>query len=86
MTMATLTVATIDHPTQDRASALPVPHDFPFATCSVCRFPIPQWDLAGGEYEHRHASTCATTHESDQADRSDRAGLDGAQRRVGGLP
>ena len=37
----------------------PVPHDFPFPTCWVCRFPIPPWDLAGGEYEHRHASTCA---------------------------
>jgi hypothetical protein len=38
--------------------AAPVPHDFPFPSCSVCRFPIPPWDLAGGEYEQRHASTC----------------------------
>lgn len=33
-------------------------HDFPHPTCCVCRFPIPRWDLAGTEYEHRHASTC----------------------------
>ena len=33
-------------------------HDFPYLTCGVCRFPIPPWDLAGTDYEHRHASTC----------------------------
>ena len=36
-------------------------HDFPYLTCCVCRFPIPPWDLAGDEYEHRHASTCTPT-------------------------
>ena len=36
----------------------PVPHDFPYPTCCVCGFPIPAWDLAGDEYQPRHASTC----------------------------
>jgi len=38
--------------------AVPVPHDFPFLTCTGCGFPIPPWDLAGDEYRHYHASTC----------------------------
>ena len=33
-------------------------HDFPYLTCCVCRFPIPPADLAGGDYDPRHASTC----------------------------
>ena len=33
-------------------------HDFPYLTCCVCRFPIPPTDLAGGDYDPRHASTC----------------------------
>ena len=36
-------------------------HDFPYLTCCVCRFPIAPWDLAGSDYEHRHASTCTPT-------------------------
>ena len=36
-------------------------HDFPYLNCCVCRFPVPPWDLAGEEYEHRHASTCTPT-------------------------
>ena len=36
-------------------------HDFPYLTCCVCRFPVPPWDLAGSDYEHRHASTCTPT-------------------------
>lgn len=39
-------------------SGLPVPRDFPYPMCCVCRFPIPPWDLAGGDYEPRHTSTC----------------------------
>jgi len=60
----TLTTATI---------AAPVPHDFPFPTFRVCRFPIPPGDLAGGEYEPWHASTCADGN----GDRDGELGADG---------
>ena len=66
-----LSTATIDREVRGQVSARPVPHDFPFRTCGVCRFPIPPEDLAGGEYEQRHASTCTRAATADRTDGSD---------------
>lgn len=37
----------------------PVGHDFPFDICCSCGFPILPVDLAGDDFRHWHASTCA---------------------------
>ena len=86
---AMLSTATIDSGAGGRVSARPVPHDFPFPTCCVCRFPIPPWDLAGGEYEQRHASTCtlaATPDRTDGSDGLDQLGQAAVVVGAGGLP
>ena len=32
----------------------PVPHDFGYRICAVCRFPIPPHELVDDEYRPRH--------------------------------
>jgi hypothetical protein len=73
-------------------SAVPVAHDFPFLTCIGCGFPIPPWDLAGDDYRHWHASTCAGYASQPAGVGSGRAAALGAAVEtpavagVGGLP